>query len=154
MSKQDHGANDKPAGVSAVQLLQFIRENFVLVSAMAVLVGVVLSTTFLAAYLSVFDWHLLWFVQYPDIIAFGLLALGIVSGSMTLIQSFVQTVLAGKTPAQRRSGLIILLVLWVVGTGLNIWASVHSGQGYFHIFSGVVAFGVAVTVVFVIAGQP
>jgi hypothetical protein len=153
MSDQANNGNEQPAAVSTAEALRFIRENFVLVSAAAVLVGVVLSTTFLASYLSVFDWHLLWFVQYPDIITFGLLALGIVSGSITLIQSFAQTILAGKTPAQRRSGLIILLVLWIVLTGLNVWASIHSGQGYFHVFSGIVAFGVAVAVILVVAAH-
>ena len=40
-----------------------------------------------------------------------------------------------------------------MGTALNIWGAVHSGQGYFHILSGVVAFGVAVTLIFVIAAH-
>jgi hypothetical protein len=102
-SEQPPAAQPAP-GLTAAQALQFIKDNFVLVSAAALLIGVALSTTFLAAYLSVFDWHLLWFVQYTDIITFGLLALGIVSGSITLLQGFVQTVLTGPTPAQRRSG--------------------------------------------------
>lgn len=142
-----------PQGITASQALQFIKDNFVLVSGAALLIGVALATTFLAAYLSVFDWHLLWFVQYTDIITFGLLALGIVSGSITLLQSFVQTVLTSKTPAQRRSGLIVMVVLWIVGTAFNIWSAIHSGQGYFHILSGVVAFGAAVTLIFVIAAH-
>jgi hypothetical protein len=150
-------ASEQPSatqpGLTAAQALQFIKDNFVLVSAVALLIGVALSTTFLASYLSVFDWHLLWFVQYQDIITFGLLAVGVVSGSITLLQSFAQAVLAGKTPAQRRSALIVLVVLWIVGTGLNIWGAVHSGHGYFHILSGVVAFGSAVTLIFVIASH-
>jgi hypothetical protein len=146
-------AAQPPPGLTSAQALQFIRENFVLISAGAVLVGVVLSTTFLAAYLSIFDWHLLWFVQYTDIITFGLLALGIVSGSIALLQSAVQTVLAGKTFEQRRSGLVILVALWIVGTALSIWGAVHSGQGYFHILSGVVVFGAAVTLIFIVASH-
>jgi hypothetical protein len=145
------GMPNPPAapGPTAKQLLEGIKDNFVLVSASALLIGVSLATTFLAAYLSVFDWHLLWFVQYTDIITFGLLALGIVSGSITLLQGAVQSVLGGKTRGQRRSGLIILVVLWIAGTAFNIWAAIHRGEGYFP--SGVVAFGVAVTLIFIIA---
>jgi hypothetical protein len=76
----------KPA-VTAAQVIAFIKEYFVLVSAAALLLGVTLSTTFLAAYLSVFEWHLLWFVQYTDIITFGLLAVGVITGSLTFIQA-------------------------------------------------------------------
>jgi hypothetical protein len=140
-----------PPTPTAAQVLVFVKDNFVLVSAGAVLLGVTLSTTFLAAYLSVFDWHLLWFVQYTDTITFGLLALGIVSGSITLLQSAVQTILGGKTPEQRRAGIILLVVLWIVGAALNIWASVHSGQGYLHIISGVIVFCAAVALIVIIA---
>src|SRR6266481_9596805 len=82
----------KPA-VTATQVFAFIKENFVLVSAVAVLLGVTISTMFLAAYLSVFDWHLLWFVQYSDIITFGLIAVGIVGGSLIFLQAATQTLI-------------------------------------------------------------
>ena len=86
-------ARAHPILPAALQVLQFLKENFALVSAIAALIGIALSTTFLAAYLSVFDWHLLWFVQYTDVITFGLLAIGIITGSLTFIQASAQTVL-------------------------------------------------------------
>lgn len=153
MASEEPPAVRPPPGLTAVQALQFIKDNFVLVSAAALLIGVALATTFIAAYLSVFDWHLIWFVQYMDIITFGLLAVGIVSGSATLLQSFVQTVLAGKTTAQRRAGLIAIVLLAIAGVALNIWGAVHSGEGYFHIITGAVALGTAVTFIFVIASH-
>jgi hypothetical protein len=152
MSDQEPPAAQPRPGLTAAQTLQFIKDNFVLVSAAALLIGVALSTTFLSAYLSFFNWHLLWFVQYTDIITFGLLAAGIMSGSITLLQGFAQTVLAGKTFEQRRSGLIILVVLWVVGISLNIWGAARAGEGYFHVLSGAVAFGAAITLIFIMAG--
>jgi hypothetical protein len=72
-------AGQAPASVLTLNdALKAVRENFVLLSAGTALLGVTLSATFLAAYLSVFDWHLIWFVQYTDIITFGLLAVGVV----------------------------------------------------------------------------
>ncbi len=142
-----------PNGVTLSEVFKAIRENFVLVSAAAVLIGVALSATFLAAYLSVFDWHLIWFVQYTDIITFGLLALGIVSGSVIFLQNFVQTILAGKTFEQRRNGLVIMIVLALAGMALNVWSEAHKGHGYFHVFSGATAFAGAVALVLLIAVQ-
>jgi hypothetical protein len=67
MANQANIADEKPAqephGLTVAQALQFIKDNFVLVSAAALPIGVALATTFLASYLSVFDWHLMWFVQ-------------------------------------------------------------------------------------------
>jgi hypothetical protein len=151
VSDQTANANEKAAAPTFAEVLHFIKDNFVLVSAAALLVGVALATTFLAAYLSEFDWHLLWFVQYTDIITFGLLALGIASGSVTLLQGFVQAVLAGKTPEQRRSALIILAVLWTIGAALGVWSAVHRGDGYFHIISGFAVLGSVIALIFVIA---
>jgi hypothetical protein len=53
-----------PIKLTASQVLQGIKDNFVVVSALAFIIGVTLATTFLASYLSVFDWHLILFIQY------------------------------------------------------------------------------------------
>jgi uncharacterized membrane protein YedE/YeeE len=153
MSDSEPPAALPPAGFTAGQALQFIKDNFVLVSAAAVLVGVALSMTFLAAYLSVFDWHLLWFVQYTDVITFGLLAVGIVSGSVTILQGFAQAVLGGRTPKERKNGLIIVVALVIAGTALGVWSAIHTGQGYFHIVTGTATLGAAMTVILVIASH-
>ena len=140
-------------GPTTKQLLEGIKDNFVLVSTAALLIGVALATTFITAYLSVFDWHLIWFVQYTDIITFGLLAVGVVSGSVTFLQSASQAVLGSATPKQRRAGLIIIVLLAVAGIAFNVWGAVRSGEGYFHILSGSVAFGTALAIIFVIAAH-
>lgn len=146
----------EPAGptITAAQMFTFIKDNFVLVSAAAILLGVALSTIFLAAYLSVFDWHLLWFVQYTDIITFGLLALGVIGGSLTFIQSAAQTVLGlfGMNGRARWSHAIFLFVLILLIMGFEMWASVGTGQGYFHILMGATALGLGIVLVMQIMG--
>jgi len=99
------------ATITAGQILAYIKDNFVLISAATVLLGVTLSTMFLTAYLSVFDWHLLWFVQYS--VTFGLLAVGVIIGSLTFIQSAAQTVLGlfGMKGRARWTHGIFLFVL-------------------------------------------
>jgi hypothetical protein len=143
----------KPHGLTVAAALQFVKDNFVVASAAALLIGVALATTFITAYLSVFDWHLIWFVQYADIITFGLLAAGIVSGSVTVLQGPVQAVLAGATREQRRSGLVIVLLLATAGLAFNVWGAVHRGEGFFHILSGFAVIGTGVVLIFVCASH-
>jgi hypothetical protein len=143
----------KPA-VTSTQVFAFIKENSVLVSAAAVLLGVTLSTMFLAAYLSVFDWHLLWFVQYSDIITFGLLAVGVITGSLTFIQSAAQTVLGlfGMKSRERWKLGIFLFVLVACIMGVEMWGSIKAGQGYFHILMGVTVLGLGIVLIMQIMG--
>ena len=142
----DEQAKKSPPSPTFAESLQFVRENFVLVSAAAALVGITLSTTFLAAYLSVFDWHLLWFVQYPDIITFGLLAVSIIGGSLTFIQSAAQMVL-GVFDVKGRSkrGYGIFLAVFVLSiVALQIWNATLNGEGYFHVLMGAAVLGLGI----------
>src|SRR5437762_5425217 len=104
VSSEQTAGQQSPPNITLSAVLAALKDNFALVSAASLLISVSLATIFLSAYLSVFDWQLMWFVQYTDIITFGLLALGVLSGSVTLLQSLAQTVLAGRTPQQRRNG--------------------------------------------------
>lgn len=135
---------------TTAQLLQILRDNFVVISGLAVIFGVGLATIFLAAYLTVFDWHLLWFVQYTDILTFGLIAAGVISGSLLFLQGAVQAVLSWfKLDAWNKRIALIVVCLLIVGfVVFNVWGSVREGQGYFHILLGVLllAFGVIVIV--------
>jgi hypothetical protein len=89
MSDTSAGAQaPQPSGLAGRQILDAVKDNFVVLSGVAVVLGVSFATIFLAAYLSVFDWHLLWFIQCTDIVTFGLIALGIISGSFVSRWSF------------------------------------------------------------------
>jgi hypothetical protein len=141
-------------GFTTTQLIQAIKENFVVVSGSALIFGVVLASTFVTSYLTVFDWHLLWFVQYTDIITFGLLGLGIVSGSLIILQTLTQNVInmfSLKKDGQMRWvwGLALFAVAYVV---FAMWSAIHRGEGYFHIVWSFIALGVGVIVILQIVG--
>jgi hypothetical protein len=156
MSNTEGTATVQPSapGPTAKQLLEAVKDNFVLVSATALLIGVALSTMFLAAYLSVFDWHLLWFVQYTDIITFGLLAVGVIGGSLTFIQSAAQTVLGlfGMKGRSRWTHGIFLLVLVFGIMAFQLWGAKLSGEGYFHILLGATVLGLGIVLIMQIVG--
>jgi len=126
--------------VAAADVVKAIRENFVLVSAIAAAAGVVLAATFLAAYLAVFDWHLIFFVQYTDIITIGLIAVGISSGSAIFVVNMVQLLSnAFSTEGNKRFMISVIVVVNVLGLAFNIYGAIKGGQGVFHIIGGAVA---------------
>jgi hypothetical protein len=134
-------AEQVKATITTGQVLQAAKDNFVIVSATTVAFGVALATIFLASYLSIFDWHLLWFVQYTDIITFGLVALGVLAGSLTLLQALAQTVLSaaengGKV---RRTHLIIAGLIFALLFALIMIGTIRRGEEYFHILFGATA---------------
>jgi MFS family permease len=146
--------DQKAAAFTTTQLVQAIKENFVVVSGTALIFGVVLASTFVTAYLTVFDWHLLWFVQYTDIITFGLLGLGIISGSLIILQALAQTVISlfhlKKDSRVRWTWMLgLFLVAFII---FEVWGAVHSGQGYFHIIWSAIALGLGVIVILQIIG--
>lgn len=158
MSGTPANPSQQPAGLApafmAAQVIQAVKENFVVVSGLALIFGVVLATTFLAAYLTIFDWHLLWFVQYTDIITFGLLALGIISGSLIILQAlsqFALSILPLNKDKRTRQMLVFgffLLVLII----FQVWGAVHSGQGVFHVFWSLLALADGIIVILLITG--
>jgi hypothetical protein len=57
----------------------------VAVSAVAVMVASLCAALFLFGYLAVFDWRLIWIVEYSDIFKVGFVALGFLSSAAILI---------------------------------------------------------------------
>jgi hypothetical protein len=134
----------------------FLRDNFSVVSGLAVLGGLALSITFLFSYLSVFDWHLIVFIQYVDVITFGVIAVGVVSGSLALVVGILQW-WTGLRPlesnrAKWRRWIIVGCVVAAV-FGWNAWSSVKENNGHLHIFDGLLLFMIAMAIAIMILEQ-
>jgi len=67
----------------------FIQAHFAVVSAAAIVCGIGFSTLFLFSYLSAFNWQLIWYVEYTDVIAFGLVAIGVMAVMVFVFNSFL-----------------------------------------------------------------
>jgi MFS family permease len=149
MSKQPP---QKPTAGQAVppltgsDVLLAIKENFVVLSAVAAVLGITLATTFFGAYLSVFDWRLLWYVQYTDVLTFGVIAIGIISGSLATLQGATHTFLGLRNSDQKnkRRWIIGICTVFVVITALNAWSAGRSGQPYWHIVFGAAVMGLGI----------
>lgn len=123
--------------------MAFLKENFSVISGLAVVVGLALSITFLFSYLSIFSWRLIWFVQYVDVLSFGIIAVGILGGAILALNPYFYMWFNTKRmePASRKRWTIGMVVLVLILLGLEIWSAVHQHEGYFHIVSGVVLAG-------------
>jgi hypothetical protein len=69
-------------------VLANVRENFAPISALAGLTALLGSTVFFYGYLSVFDWRLIWVIEYSDVLKFGLIIFAVLSGYIYFIQGY------------------------------------------------------------------
>lgn len=139
--------------VTALATLQFVKEYFSVISALGILAGVTLATVFLYAYLSVFDWHLFWLVQYPDILTFALVAIGIVGGLTTFFGTVIEGILVHTGILSGKPNYVYIIALALVyafGFALTIYLEhMTADPRYMHIvlaWSSVIAFVFAVVV--------
>jgi hypothetical protein len=109
-------------------VLQFTKEYFVPLSALAIVSGIVLATVYLYGYLSVFDWHLIWVVQYPDVLGFALIAVGVIAGFATLIPALVENVVYSGLPKGQANWLFVAVSIaaFIAILGLNVYGEYKS----------------------------
>ena len=68
--------------------LETVRENFGPISAVTGLTALLGSTVFLYGYLTVFDWRLIWVIEYSDVLKFGLIIFAVFTGYLFLLHGY------------------------------------------------------------------
>jgi hypothetical protein len=111
--------------------LAFIVSNFAGLSAIGLVAVVVCSTIFLYSYLSIFDWQLIWIIDYSDIFKVGLVALGALSGFIIIVQGALHffvglTKLKGSQRIAEILGVCSVAVLVLAVAMLGEWKSTGS----------------------------
>ena len=99
--------------------------------------GLILATVYLYGYLSVFDWHLIWVVQYADLIGFAVVAAGVIAGFAAIILPIVENVIYSGVPKGQPNWFFIAVsaVAFAGLLGLAIYAEYRtSDPHYMHIF--------------------
>jgi hypothetical protein len=128
----------------------FLRENFAVLSGFAVVSGITLAIVFLFSYLSVFSWHLIQLIQYVDVITFGVIAVGVTSGSIITVTNLAEnwfSFKALKTKGEKRAAAIIFGLIGVAILGLYIWAEIRAKNEYIHTIYGAALLFMTVAVV-------
>ena len=139
--------------LNLLSIFQFLKDNFVVISGLAVASGLGFSTIFLSAYLYVFDWRLIWFVQSADVITFGLIAAGLIGSSLLLLYSISLNVLTVRLPDGKLNWQLIVVsaVVAALMLAFQIYGE-HAGPNphYFHLGAGwVTIFSVVVLLVII-----
>lgn len=110
-------------------MFDFISKNFVVFSAALLLTGSTLTMLFLTVYLSVFDWTLVWLIEYSDLTKFFLLAAALISLSTLLVSQFIPhlDIWLSRDLRFRAAFLAISLLIMFGGQLWSIWTVAHLG---------------------------
>src|SRR5262245_6096612 len=99
-----------PKEPPAFRLLSFVSGHFGVFSLLGLVAAVLCSTLFLYGYLTVFDWQLIWIIEYPDILKFGLVGLAVISGILLTLQIIAQNITnAIRSKGKSRAIYLVLI---------------------------------------------
>ena len=100
------------------ELFAFVSKHIALVTALAVVIGIATATAGLSAYIRVFDWRLVWVIEYPDVLKWGLVSIAMIVPLVTFAWSFVEDAISWVF-GSNKWGPVITLVIW--GASLTWW---------------------------------
>src|SRR5262249_55864780 len=95
-----------PEESPARRLLSFITAHFAIFSLLGLLLFVLCSTLFLYGYLSVFDWQLIWIIEYTDILKFGLVVLAVASGIFFFVLALITNLITNLPGFEGKTRLV------------------------------------------------
>ncbi len=109
-------------------MLDFLTKNFAVISAATTGVAACMAMVFLFAYLSVFDWNLIWIVEYTDIIKFCLIGVAILSSSSWFVFAVFDDVynLIVANDKKQWYAIIVAVCLFAVLLALNLYEDFNS----------------------------
>jgi hypothetical protein len=111
-----------PAASPAREFFEFVSKHVVLVTGLAAVLGIALATAGLYAYLCVFDRRLIWVIEYPDVLRWGLVALAIVSGFSFTAWSLIDDGFVWASKSQWKNAKIafgVWTAVWLVVLALQ-----------------------------------
>jgi hypothetical protein len=109
-------------------IFPIIAQHFLVFSALALVVAVVLGTLFLGGYLSVFDWRLIWVIDYPDILKFGLVVTAGAAGLVGLIGPILESAYRATTEKGAWIFPATLTTLAVGALAYELWQQSQSPE--------------------------
>ena len=108
---------------------------------------------FLLSYLSAFSWRLIELIQYVDVITFGVIAVGVASGSIITVTNLAETWFRFKTlktTGEKRAAAIICSLIGVAIFGLYIWVEIRAKNEYMHTSYGATLLFMTVLVIIMV----
>jgi hypothetical protein len=125
-------ADVPPAGPRPTpkEIFEFVSKHLLLVTSLAIVLGVTAATAGIGAYLRVFDWRLVWVIEYADVLKWGLVAIGVMSAFISLGWAMIDVV-DDAVKANWR-GIKIVGGIWVISFAGTLLANYLSAAADDH----------------------
>jgi NADH:ubiquinone oxidoreductase subunit 6 (subunit J) len=122
-------------------MLDYLTRYFVGLSAIVVVAAAAVSMLFLTAYLTVFDWNLVWLVEYSDLAKFGLMAVAIISPLLAMLGNQLDAFYKWVALKQKEYRKLVWFLVAIVffGAAFSIYMDIQhkSGLATHHLMNAV-----------------
>ncbi|MGO9401587.1 MAG: hypothetical protein ACLP19_27655 [Xanthobacteraceae bacterium] len=131
MSLEDaqDGAASAPQRPSRIEK---ITQHFAVISTTITATAILSSTVFLYGYLSVFDWRLIWIIEYGDVLKFGLVVLAVLASFAGLYSIYVEDAYDFIAKPERRSFLVKIITLFFFISFASHMLADETGKEHFY----------------------
>ena len=118
-------------------MFDWLTRNFAVVSVGVLVIASSITMLFLFAYLSVFDWTLVWLIEYPDMAKLFLLSAALLSTYLALFLNISQQIYNRSTASHANAyfwGSIMLLIL-LAAPAIDLFNDIKTQNGltFFHV---------------------
>jgi hypothetical protein len=113
--------------------MDFITKHFAVLSVAVAIIGATLAIIFIAAYLRIFDWRIIWIIEYSDVLKIGLLVVAVLSGFSFYIWSSAKDAISLTTQHEGSWIWVHLFgfILWCLSLGSFLWTDYHSPEPHY-----------------------
>jgi hypothetical protein len=113
----------------------FATKHFAVLSVAITVFGATMAIIFIAAYLRVFDWRIIWVIEYADVLKVGLIVVAVFSGFSYFIWSSVGHAIDLATQRERSWGWIWLfgLLAWLISLGGFLYPDYRSAEPHYEL---------------------
>lgn len=125
---------DKSARIQRLRdAMNFVTKNFAVISVVTAAVGATLAIIFIAAYLRVFDWRIIWIIEYTDVLKIGLIIVATLSSFSFYVYSSASDAINLVTERGKGRGLTwaIGLTIWCLSLGSFLWTDYYSADPHY-----------------------
>jgi hypothetical protein len=130
MSDEIRAANLQRLG----KAFDFATKHFAILSLGIGVLGAAMAVIFIAAYLRVFDWRLIWIIEYSDVLKIGLIIIALLSGFSYWIWSSTRDAIdLHKHRGDLSWAWVHLtgLLLWCISLGTFLYSDYHSPEPHY-----------------------
>jgi hypothetical protein len=112
-------------------MIDFLTKHFLVLSSLVVTGAAAYSMLFLSAYLGVFDWNLVWLIEYSDLAKLALIGIAIASGALALTINMIYLMYRWLALKETTSRFWVgcAVAVTVLGSAVTIFFDVKNGTG-------------------------